>query len=274
MGEQKTAGMIGITGSTGFIGSHLTSFLKNNSIPFAPFLGDIQDIGGLREFFQRHDIETLIHLVGSFSSPFENLLEKNVLLTNIVLEEAVAAGLKHIVYASSGAVYGNSIDAKETDVLSPVSLYGLSKIFGEDVVRYFSPRIVYTILRFPNVYDLGGGNGVISLFLNEIKKSKQVSVEGDGSQKRQFLHVSDACRAILRATDETTSDVYNIAHPRVYTISEIVAILKMKYVFHIHSTLLSNSQSILSMNTSKAEKKLRFGAKIDLESFLLSVDNS
>lgn len=267
--EKQLLGTIGITGATGFIGSHLVSHLQKNSITFVQFSGDLADISAVRKFFTENQIKTLVHLVGSFSLPFSNLLEKNVVYTQRVLEEGTKSQLKHIIYISSGAVYGNREFAKETDPLEPANLYGLSKKFGEEVIRFY-PDITSTVLRFPNVYGPGAAKGVIALFLQSIQDNSSLILEGDGSQKRQFLHVADACKAIESCLYERKSAIYNIAHHRQYQLAEIIAILKKKYVFSMQKTLLKNTQSILSMNVEKAKNEIEFEAKIDLESFLLA----
>src|SRR5579883_2037044 len=109
---------LGITGTTGFIGSHLTKFLKKNNIKFIPFRGDLLKNADVEAFFKKNNISSVIHLVGGMTDSFSSLMSINVMTTQKLLEIGVRHGLKKIVFTSTGAVYkGDKRLAKESDKL-------------------------------------------------------------------------------------------------------------------------------------------------------------
>ncbi len=260
-------GTIGITGGTGFIGQNVITKLKDKNIPYVLFTGNILDSKTVEIFFKKHHITTLIHLVGSFSLPFENLIDLNVVALQNVLEIGVKYGLKKIVYTSSGAVYGEPINetSTETDPLTPNTLYGLSKVFAEEMIAYYGKKanITHIILRFPNVYGKDSNKGVIYNFLQSIKNTKSVTIAGDGKQMRNFLHVSDAANAIEKALLYNDSDIFNIGSPVNLSINEVVEKLKSKYTFTVRHVKEDNELKKLLLSYEKAEKVLDYKPTID-----------
>lgn len=254
---------IGITGARGFIGTHLIKALrKNASLNLVPFEGDLLNKRDVSAFFENNPgLKQLVHLAGGFFGNFEELLSINLVTTNNLLEQGVRAGLEKIIFASTGAVYGEPINDKshENDALHPNTIYGLTKMYAERCIQFYADThdIKYIILRFSNVYGPSNKKGVIYNFLKSIKEKHSVTIFGDGKQKRNFLYVSDAVKAIIKALEyDESSQIINIADKDLYDLNEIVKTLKvLELDFEVEYAPASkmNSLQILSEDIRKAK---------------------
>jgi UDP-glucuronate decarboxylase len=257
---------IAIIGHRGFIGTHLTSYFSDKQIPYITFNGDLLQNEDVESFFKNHNVNTAVFLVGRFLPPFEELVKTNLLALQNFLEIGTKSGLSKIIFTSTGAVYGEPLkdSSFEDDPLSPNTLYGLSKMYAEECIRYYntSSKLKYVILRFPNVYGEHNNKGVIFNFLNGIKNNEKITITGSGEETRNFLHVSDACSAIEKALYFERSEIFNISNPENVSINELVGLLKTKYSFDIEYTEGTNSLKSLSLNIDKAKKLLNFESTV------------
>jgi UDP-glucose 4-epimerase len=263
LGEKEP---IAITGSRGFIGANLVAILKEKNIPFIAFEGDLLEQDSVKEFFRVHPVKQVIHLAGSFTGSFKQLIQKNVMTTQHLLQAGAEAGLQKIIYASTGAVYGEPVEevSVESDKRRPNTLYGLTKKMAEDVIFHYHlvRNLRYIILRFPNVYGEGSKSGVLCNFLTDIHLKGSITVAGDGKQARNFLHVKDACNAIVKSIRHEQNNVFNISTIEKISINELVALLKQFFSFDIHHKAADNNLKNLLLDTSKAESLLHFKADI------------
>ncbi len=145
----------------------------------------------------------------------------NVNGTYNVLEACVASDVKHIILASSSAVYGepDRNPVRETDDVRPINSYGVTKLAAEEATKSFAtvfPKLSYTIARMFNVYgELNSNPFVIDQFVSQVLQGEGPRVFGDGTQKRCFTHVDDVAKglvAILK-TPETRNKTYNLGAP-------------------------------------------------------------
>lgn len=232
-----------VTGGAGFIGTHLCQFLHdkshhvisldNNHTGEKPWECVSADV---RDSLQLDGIDAIVHLAAQISVPrsIENpdeTLSVNVDGTSSIISAAESSGVKKIIFASSAAVYGDSdkIPIPETAPLIPQSPYAVSKIVGEELLRR-SP-LQTCALRFFNVYGpnqsvSGGYAAVIPAFKNAVANSEQCTVYGDGTQVRDFIHVSDLVRIIglTIETDELPPEL-NIASGVGTTLLQLIDIL-------------------------------------------------
>lgn len=248
------------------MGAAVRKRLEEGQIPYKSFEGNLLNDRDVENYFSQNSIEQVVHLVGAFDLPFENQTRLNVLTTQKLLEAGTRYGLKKIIFASTGAVYGEPVntESSETDPLMPNTLYGLSKMYAEKCVEYYAENngTKYIILRFPNVYGEGGNKGVIANFLNDIRDKKEITLFGDGTQSRNFLHVSDAALAIEKSLYYNESNVFNISNPVKISLNEVVSILSKKYDFSIQRKPANNNLKDLLLNIDKAKKHLRFEPEI------------
>lgn len=185
-------------------------------------------------------IDTVFHLaacignVKSLEVPVEDS-SINVLGTVTVLDAARKAGVRSVVYSSSAAIFGElqqtSVD--EDHPQEPASPYGVSKLAAEKHVHCFG-RIygMRTIcLRYFNVYGIrqrydAYGN-VIPIFAHRLKNEQPMTIFGDGSQTRDFVHVADVARAnYLAATSTVRSGSYNVGTGTTITIKDLAEALQ------------------------------------------------
>jgi UDP-glucose 4-epimerase len=142
--------------------------------------------------------------------------EVNILGSLQVLEGAARAGVKLIVFASSGGtVYGEQIafPASEAHPLAPISPYGIAKLTTEKHLYYYykTYRLPYLSLRYANVYgprqNPHGEAGVVAIFLERLLRGEVCIINGDGLQTRDYIYVQDVVEANLKAL------AYALANP-------------------------------------------------------------
>lgn len=215
-----------VTGGAGFIGSNLVDLLLeegysvnvldnlatgklSNVSKQATFMkGDIRDKKIVKQAL--NSIEIIYHFAAqaSVSVSMKDPLfdsEVNTLGTLTLLEQAKNSEVDLFVFASTGgAIYGepNTLPVNENHSERPISVYGTSKLAAEEYVQLYQKLgLKSSILRFANVYgprqDPFGEAGVISIFLNSIKKNQPLHVFGDGSSSRDYVFVKDVARATL-----------------------------------------------------------------------------
>jgi UDP-glucose 4-epimerase len=145
--------------------------------------------------------------------------EVNVLGSLNVIEGALAAGTRKVVFAGSGGtLYGvpESTPTREGHPQRPVSPYGVAKKAVSDYLHYFREihGLEYTTLALGNVYgprqDPHGESGVIAIFSNKLLAGDRPTIYGDGEQTRDYVYVDDVCDAFVRAAEKAGGLVVNI----------------------------------------------------------------
>ena len=232
-----------ITGGAGYVGSYLIykllqekhevfsiddmsngdySYLEGLIEPEHIVVGDIRDAELLDNLFE--DVDAVVHLaaipglVRCNENP-EEAVSVNVYGTYQVLEAARKQGVKKVIFSSSAASYGipRSLPVKEDHPLNPMNLYGVTKLAGEKLMRvYYDNYNIETItLRFGNIYGVGlfsKDNTVIPKFVRMGLEGNTLTIYGDGSSTREYVHVDDVVQSIMRATSSTGKggEVYNV----------------------------------------------------------------
>lgn len=208
-----------ITGSKGFVGSHLIPILEDKYEVAGWDLEDKNDIFESDFEIMMKSTDVVIHLAAltsvnaSFEEP-EEFFRMNILGTAKVLELAKKWNVK-VIYPSSAAVMHRE--------LSP---YAESKALAEDICRKFSN---VTILRFFNIYGPGMNENSGSLMYEFVKglKTGKLIVFGDGEQTRDFIHIDDICKIIKEAVDQDWSHgVIDCGTGQAYSINYIAGLFK------------------------------------------------
>lgn len=218
-----------VTGGAGFIGSHLAELLtatghdvaivdnlatgKRHNLPAAYrfYEVDIRD-AQLEAVMRREQPEVVFHQAAQMSVKVSTDdarydAQVNVLGLLNVLEACVASGTRKIVFASSGATYGNPdvLPFDEEHPQRPESPYGITKMIAEHYLRYYARDhdLRYTALRYGNVYgprqDPHGEAGVIAIFTRQLLAGETPTIHSDGEQVRDYVYVGDVARANLLA---------------------------------------------------------------------------
>jgi UDP-glucose 4-epimerase len=238
-----------VTGAAGFIGSNLVDRLLDDhhevvgvdnlsrgtraNLPdpelqaergFSFIEGDITD-PRFASTVAEADVEVICHLAAqidvriSVQDPVEDA-RLNVLGTINVLESARKAGVRKVVFTSSGgSIYGEpkKMPADEETPVNPLSPYAASKVCGEVYLGMY--RALYgletTALALSNVYgprqDPHGEAGVVAIFGNALLQGRPAVIYGDGSSIRDYVFVEDVADAFARATgDKGNGQRFNI----------------------------------------------------------------
>jgi UDP-glucose 4-epimerase len=249
-----------VTGGAGFIGSHLCDRLLargssvwcidnfhlgrkrniahlegNNQFRFIEM--DVLDRGALAALFAEASFDAVFHMAANsdiaagVADP-ELDLRLNQLTTTALLEAMRAHGVKRLFFASTSAVFGETIATLHEDFgpLQPISFYGASKLAAEGYISVYANlfAIQAVILRFPNVVGERATHGVIYDFLRKLEVNPdELEVLGDGNQMKPYLYVADLIDAILVAWDRASTPlaIYHAAGIGATTVREIAEIV-------------------------------------------------
>lgn len=250
-----------VTGGAGFIGSHLVDQLmkkgekvrvidnlshgsldniKNwlNHPNFSFHQVDLCDLDKIIDIFDGVDV--VFHFAAASEVQLgikkpEYIWRNNILATYNVLESMRIKKVKYIVFASSSTVYGDphTVPTPEQSKLEPISIYGASKLAGEALISGYAHtfKLRALILRLANIIGLRLKHGVIYDFIRKLKKNpEELEILGDGTQRKSYLHVSDAVDATIHAFDvfrksDKRIEIYNVGSDDWITVKEIAEIV-------------------------------------------------
>ena len=146
-----------------------------------------------------------------------------------VLDNSVKAGVKKVIFASSGATYGDleRLPANESTPQNPTSPYGITKMVAEHYLKFFRAEhgLDYTALRYGNVYgprqDPNGEAGVIAIFCAKFLQKQGIRIDWDGEQTRDYVFVKDIAQLNLAALDKGGGGRYAIGTGKRTSVNEI-----------------------------------------------------
>ena len=241
-----------VTGGAGFIGSHLTDRLINTrhkvvviddfSHGFKRFLNPKAKIFKIKieskkisAILNKEKLEAIYHLAAKINSmgvsPAQDA-KTNILGTLNLLEAAKKSKVKHFIFASSAAVYGEAkhIPTGEKSPKTPILFYGHSKLAAENFINYYSSNFKTTILRYSNVYgprqDSSFEGGVVAIFFKKMIQTETVSIFGTGKQTRDFIYIDDIVEANLRALKQKAAGTFNISDQKETSIISLFQKIK------------------------------------------------
>jgi UDP-glucose 4-epimerase len=263
-----------VTGGAGFIGSHMVLALLDAgesvvvldnlqtgfrwAVPPSATLvvGDVGDQDLVRTVIRKYGIKAIVHFAGSIVVP-ESVADplgyynNNTVKSRSLMEAAVATGIKHFIFSSTAAVYGNPAEnpVSETATPAPMSPYGWSKLMTEvmlaDAAHAHDFR--YVALRYFNVAgaDPKGRSGQSTPRATHLIKVACETALGrrsymdvfgtgyptpDGTCIRDYIHVSDLIRAHVAALDYLRtggkSDVFNCGYSKGFSVLEVIDAVK------------------------------------------------
>jgi UDP-glucose 4-epimerase len=237
-----------VTGGAGFIGGHLVEKLvEKNDVLVIDNLSeggaeklheearlreiDIRDEAKLTETVEKFNPEIVFHLaafndaMGSIENPIHTI-ETNITGTVNLLEACKDIDIRKFVYASSGGLsYGEpeNIPTRESENIRPVYPYGVSKACGSLFIADYGRRydLDYTVMRLGSVYGPGANGGVIKNFFERIIEGERPIIYGDGTQTRDFIHVSDVVSGLIKAS-QNGSGIYNLGTENRTSVNELI----------------------------------------------------
>ncbi len=195
----------------------------------------------------------------------------NVSGTVNIADLASRAGSR-LIFASSREVYGETTgqSTKESDPLNPNNLYGLTKLMGEQILHWFNRvrGLRSTILRFTNLYGLGGDQYATSVIMKRALLNQDITVYG-GTQILNLVHAQDVARAIaLTLNGNFVGKTFNIGAKDSITVEELVrkilTVTKSRSRI-LHAEMRRNETQRFVPSLAKASTVLGFSAKIHLE---------
>jgi UDP-glucose 4-epimerase len=296
-----------VTGGGGFIGSHLVNALLKEGLSvisvddyssgkpynldnaktlypekFHETICDVSSYEKLKEIFETFDIDVVFHNAASkknicLKDPKRDL-EVNGAGAYNVLELSKVYGVKKVVHASTGSVYGEAqyFPQDESHPLVPASYYGVSKLAGEKYCKLYNDvfGLSTTVLRYFHVFgpnqehdpDLGG---VVAIFIDRAKQDLPLIIHGDGTQQRSFTHVSDivGINLLVACSPESNGEAYNCASGVNVTIQELADLVKNDMNLeagHIYDEWLVGDIKVFNVDNSKI-KNLGFKFQTSFE---------
>jgi UDP-glucose 4-epimerase len=254
-----------VTGGAGFIGSHVVERLVKlgysvivldnlSSGSLSNLSTVVKEIKFINGDVRRDEdvnaavdgVDAVIHLASlvSVAESFERPLlyhDVNASGTLKLLDICARYGVKRFIYASSCAVYGDTLmlPINEERAINPLSPYAASKVAGEAYCKAFSSKVSICILRLFNVYGPrqrdGEYAGVISRFISRVRNNLPPIIYGDGLQSRDFIHVYDVAEFFVRAVNTyDASGIFNIGFGKRISVNELAEmIIKQADKIHI-----------------------------------------
>jgi len=221
-----------VTGGAGFIGSHIVDRLRSaghepavlddlstgsrDNLPAdVPLhVADIRDAAAVAAVFAATRPEAVCHQAAQMSvsrSVREPRFDAEVNCLGLinVLDGAIVAGCRRVVFASSGGVlYGEAtVPAAEDTPADPISPYGITKWVGERYLKFYAAEhgLTAVALRYSNVYgprqNPHGEAGVVAIFLKRLLAGEPATINGDGRYVRDYVYGEDVARANVLALE-------------------------------------------------------------------------
>jgi UDP-glucose 4-epimerase len=287
-----------VTGGAGFIGVHLAHVLVENNFdvtifdrtpvqsgalancPVRVVTEDLANRRALHEAIEGVDVVYHLAWSGIHSSSNLNIrahTETNLLFTLDLLDECRNAGVKRVVFMSSGgAVYGyaHQLPIPEHHPTAPISAYGAAKLSVEAYLHVYGHLYdLNSISLRPSVpfgewQNSRRGQGAVTVFLQNVYCGRPIVVWGSGDIVRDFFYIGDLARAcLLAANTDVAPGAYNIGGGVPVTLKELIE--RIRYVTGravpvIYEPPRSFDPPSIVLDISKARRALGWAPKVPL----------
>jgi UDP-glucose 4-epimerase len=232
--SSSTPHPLALLGASGFIGAHLVADLGARPgltvERFSRGRLDLTEPGAARRLAEEIPPGATVVVAAASREPLDTIanLRENTLI-GIAVAEAV--GLRppaRLVFLSSVEVYGRrgvALPLREGSPLLPATWYGRAKVFTEEVfARACGERgVPLTVLRFPGVYGPGDTSArIVPAILGSARDGRELTVPGDGSQRRDLVHVADIARMITAIISRGIAGTFNAVTGRSLSVNEMI----------------------------------------------------
>ena len=293
-----------ITGVAGFIGSNLLDFLIENTdwqidgvdnlstgnlenvsqhltnTRFNLIQSNCSSIATLKPYCKVFHLAALPRIQPSFDLISEHIqanLSEFVALIELMIKEN---HYPKFVYSGSSAIYGTPIHYPTTeneriDCLSP---YAFQKYEVEVYLKLISSRypLNYVTLRYFNPFGPRSFNphnkfnaysSVVGIFLNQFELGNELTITGDGSQKRDFIHVRDVAKANYQASisEDYINDAFNVGSGATISILEVAHLITDRYTF---IPKREGESEITWADISKTQSVLKWAPESDVKTYI------
>ena len=246
-------------GGCGFIGSNLVNrFLLGNydihifETPQAPidrikdnidkvnlYRGQLEDTLFIKSIIEQNNIKKIVYhgscllpnsSIEDYQEEISNVIKPTIDIIHLCAEQ----NIEFVYFSSGGTIYGNNGDIfhSETDLVAPISYYGLSKCHLENVIKIENRRnnLSYLILRPSNPYGHGqrinAKQGLIAVSIGKVLRNEPIEIFGDGTNVRDYIYIDDLCESVFQLIDKNiVNETFNIGSGRGYTNTEVVSII-------------------------------------------------
>ena len=231
-----------------------------------------------------HNIDLVVHLaangnvIDSIKSPILNF-QNNVFSTLNLLECMREMNVNNLIFSSTGgALMGNSASpVNENSNPKPISPYGASKMSCEGYISSYAEtfNINSIILRFGNVYGPFSlhKSGVLNKWIFSALNNEPISIFGDGSSTRDYIHVQDLCNGInlaikhLKLENSEKLNIFHLANSYEISLNYLAEELSKIHGGNLKIDYLPSRKGEVHRNfadITKAKESLRFKPEIDL----------
>ena len=275
-----------VTGGAGFIGANIANHLAaDNDVLVVDdcYLGTPDNLDSQIEFHDRSvldedlptDVDVVFHLAALSSYAMHEDDPQRGARVNVegfvnVVEQARQDGCDTVVYASTSSIYGDRTEPSPEDMPVTVNTgYEASKLARERYAEYFSNHYGVSLagLRFFSVYQGYGGAeahkgeyaNVIAQFADDIANGESPVLYGDGTQTRDFTHVSDIVAGTVQAAEHELHGIYNIGTGEPYSFNTVVELLNDELERNVEPEYVENPipASVYVHDTCADPSKLR-----------------
>jgi UDP-glucose 4-epimerase len=298
-----------VTGGAGFIGSHvvdafvaaghevavldnLSTGREENVNPAARLHRvDVRDLAQVQQAVASFRPEVVSHHAAQSEVPKSVAdpgydAQVNVVGGLNVLRACVDSSVRKVVFSSTGgALYGEPdiVPNDEDHPIRPLSPYGTSKFAFEQYLATFERtfQLHYTTLRYANIYgarqDFAAEEGrVIAIFASRMIEGKPVTIDGDGNQSRDMLHVGDIATANLAALDRGDGGTYHISTGLPISVNNLFRKLALLTEYRLEPRFgpaRKGDVYRIALDNTRARNDLGWEPRINLEEGLrLTVD--
>ena len=249
-----------VTGSNGFIGSHLCARLRKEHEAFylarphtpmqqpgangATFFFENNNIGALTRFMRDNQIEGIIHLASCYiqahkEEEIPNLIQSNVYLGTAVLEAAAKAEVKWFI--NTGTIWQNFNAPDGSDAYCPVNLYAATKQAFMNITKFYSEtsNIRICTLKLCDTYGPNDTRRKIYSLFEEIARSGETLKMSAGEQKLDILHVDDVVEGFVRLAEmmhngDELRDEYVLSSGLQLTLRDLAAKYEKENNVHLN----------------------------------------
>jgi nucleoside-diphosphate-sugar epimerase len=273
-----------VTGGSGYFGALLRDRLRERNLPVRVFdlvdaddrpghvefvRGDIRDRGQVATAVQGCD--TVFHCVAQVPlAKDKKLFESvNIIGTRNLLEGALAAGVRKVIYVSSSAVFGapRSNPVTEETPPAPGEAYGRAKLEGETLCREFVQRSLDVTIIRPRTIMGHGRLGIFQILFEWIREGYNVPVLGKGDNLYQFVHADDLAAACVLAAEREGAAMYNCGAAEFGTMRQVLEHLcahartgsQVRSVPMMPAVTLMKTTSVLGLSPLGAYHALMYG---------------
>ena len=203
-----------------------------------------------------------------------------------LLKAGVDHKVRKVIFISTGgALYGEPdvVPANEDHPVRPLSPYGTSKFCFEQYLGTFKRTfgLEFTVLRYANIYgprqDFYAEEGrVVAIFASRMLERKPVTIDGDGDQSRDMLHVGDAATANLAALEHGDGETFHISTGAPVSVNDLFRKLALLTGYKLaanHGPRRKGDVYRIALDNTRARRDLGWEPRVSLEEGLsLTVD--